>query len=350
VPDRDAVQVMTIHKSKGLEFPVVMVAEAVVGTMPAHFGEDTRTRLRRNMAGIEPYLDPIEEERRVLYVAMTRAERHVVLTTTLGKQSPYLAEFPSEPLPEKPPAAIKRFYPHVARRAPPLHLSHGEIYNYDFCPRRYLLENRYGFAGQVIMPLRAGQSLHRALEIYHRLKRDGEEVSRDRRGLIFERAWIRPRDNKKAKAEFDRLFKVFDAYANRFEAPGPGRLLVVETEQPFYFAQGLGVLTGKIDLVREREGALEIVEFKFHANPMMPDYPRKQLDHYSLAYSKDHPRLVVHYLQEDREEVLSSREPDPIRAELDETFNHINREDFAAIPVAKNCRLCPVRFACMDRC
>jgi ATP-dependent DNA helicase UvrD/PcrA len=347
-PSDEAVQIMTIHKSKGLEFSVVVVADVVEGAIPAHFPENVRTRLRRDLAKLPSRLDEMEEERRVLYVAMTRAERHVILVTSPDRISVFLGEFKSCPVPEKPPAPVQRAYIHASRKAPPLHLYHGEVYNYHFCPKRYLLENRYGFAGQVIAPLRAGQSLHRALEIFHRLRRDGEHVTRDRRARIFERAWIRPRDTKKGQAEFDTLCKIFQRYTERFDTDSD-RIRVVETEQPFYAAQGMGVLTGKIDLVRERNDALEIVEFKFHANPMMPDYPQRQLDHYSLAYPGERPRLVVHYLKEDREDVIAGREPDPIRAELDETFSRISRGAFDAIPAPQKCRLCPARFACSDR-
>ncbi len=348
-PPQDAVQVMTIHKAKGLEFPVVVVADVVEGSIPADFPENVRTRLRRLLAGIEPHLVSMEEERRVLYVAMTRAERYVLLATEPGKRSPFLGEFPAAPFPGKLPAPVPAAAAHPARHVPPLHLSHGDVYNYHLCPRRYLLQDRYGFAGQVIAPLRAGQSLHRALEIYHRLRRDGEHVSADRRERIFERSWIRPRSSRDAKAEHDRLFGVFTRYVDGFERGDSGRIRVVATEQPFYVTEGRGVLTGKIDLVRERDDALEIVEFKFNRNPMMQDYPRLQLDHYSLAYPDEQPRLVVHYLKEDREDVMPTPQPEPVRQELDGIFRRIDHEHFDATPDRRKCRLCPVRPACAER-
>ncbi|NIR58503.1 MAG: hypothetical protein GWO02_02790, partial [Gammaproteobacteria bacterium] len=290
-PREDAVQVMTIHTAKGLEFPVVVVADAVEGAIPAHFPESVRAQLRRELAGVEPWLDETEEERRVLYVALTRAQDRVILATTPQAPSPFLEEFPSVPAPSgKMPRPARRFYSHAPRRAPPLHVHHSQVYDYHFCPKRYLLADGYGFASQVIAPVSAGQSLHRALEIFHRLKRDGERVTPDRRARIFERAWVRPRDARKARREYENLYGIFERYARQWEDT-TARMRVLQPEQPVYVAQAAGILTGRIDLLRERDDALEIVEFKYHANPMMPDYPQRQLEHYSLAFANERPRL-----------------------------------------------------------
>lgn len=345
----DAVSLMTIHKAKGLEFRVVAIADASEGSIPAHFPENLRTRLRRELAGIETHLDPEEEERRVLYVGMTRARAYLILAAATGKTSHFLSEFgQARALLEGPiPNVVVDAYGSRRKEAPPFHEHHSAIYNYHFCPRRYLLESRYGFAGRPIAPLRTGQSLHRALEIYHRLRAAGERVTPDRRERIFERAWLRPRGAHAAEAERKELYGVFSDYADQWEAGERERgLRTLEVERPFFVAEGRGVLTGRIDLVRERQGRLEIVEFKYHRNPMLPDYPRRQLEHYSLAYPDEEPALVVHYLKEGQEEDIPRRAAEPVRAELDTVFNNIARRQFDAQPSRQTCRLCPVRFAC----
>lgn len=66
-PQADAVSMMTLHNAKGLEFPVVFVTGMEEGLFP----------LSRSMDSA----DDLEEERRLFYVGMTRAEEKLYLTT-----------------------------------------------------------------------------------------------------------------------------------------------------------------------------------------------------------------------------------------------------------------------------
>ncbi|MDQ0230649.1 ATP-dependent helicase [Metabacillus malikii] len=65
------VQLMTIHRSKGLEFPYVYIVGAVDGSLPHDFALE---------AARKGNYDYLEEERRLLYVAMTRAKEHLLLS------------------------------------------------------------------------------------------------------------------------------------------------------------------------------------------------------------------------------------------------------------------------------
>lgn len=107
--DRSAVALMTIHAAKGLEFPVVVVADLGrnrVARTPRILFDGDRAGLRVVRAG-EDNLEALEfaalkqaahareaeEERRILHVAVTRAEERLVLsaTTPLGPD----AEWPT---------------------------------------------------------------------------------------------------------------------------------------------------------------------------------------------------------------------------------------------------------------
>ena len=67
----DCVYLMTIHLSKGLEFPVVFIVGLEEDLFPSALSLNTRSEL--------------EEERRLFYVALTRAEQKAVLTYTLSR-------------------------------------------------------------------------------------------------------------------------------------------------------------------------------------------------------------------------------------------------------------------------
>ena len=109
----DAVRVMSIHKSKGLEFPVVIVAgmgkkmnmQDVMGNMVIHpemgvgmmsIDLEKRTEsstLLRNMIRSSIGLENLGEELRVLYVALTRAKEKLILTGTMKNAEEKLREY-----------------------------------------------------------------------------------------------------------------------------------------------------------------------------------------------------------------------------------------------------------------
>lgn len=109
--DADAVQLMTLHSSKGLEFPVVFLVGLEEGLFPSQ------------MAMNEP--GRIEEERRLCYVGMTRAEQFLTLSYAetrriygeerRGRVSRFVREIPTEYLEEIRLGSVKKqaFVPRV---------------------------------------------------------------------------------------------------------------------------------------------------------------------------------------------------------------------------------------------
>ncbi len=100
---RDArVLMMTMHSAKGLEFPVVIISGLEEGLFPHSRSIDDEAEL--------------EEERRLCYVGITRAQRRLVLTSAARRRvfgdyqatepSRFLAEIPSELLEEAPSAFL----------------------------------------------------------------------------------------------------------------------------------------------------------------------------------------------------------------------------------------------------
>ena len=73
-----SVTIMTLHGSKGLEFPVVFIYGVDQGSIPLES---------------EKHPSDIEEERRLFYVGMTRAKEELLLTTS-GEMSKFLKKLP----------------------------------------------------------------------------------------------------------------------------------------------------------------------------------------------------------------------------------------------------------------
>ena len=104
--DADAVVMMTMHSAKGLEFPNVFIVGAEEGIFPGMraIGEQ----------------EEIEEERRLCYVAITRAKKRLTITsarqrmlyghTTVNRRSRFLEEIPPELLLQKAAARPQPIY------------------------------------------------------------------------------------------------------------------------------------------------------------------------------------------------------------------------------------------------
>ncbi len=130
----DAVRLMTIHRAKGLEFPVVCVADLGRESPPSgrdliRVGRDGRVGLRLKTLdggrprpalayraiGQERARDEADEEARLFYVAMTRAREQLILSGAIACESWPEAKPGASPLAWIAPA----FVPDVAQRATP---------------------------------------------------------------------------------------------------------------------------------------------------------------------------------------------------------------------------------------
>ncbi len=105
--DADAIWVMTLHSSKGLEFPVVFLTGMDDGLLP-HLNAIQSSRFKP---------EAIEEERRLCYVGMTRAEDALIVTRAqrrriFGQMERYA---PSRFFKEIPPRYLERLTDPLAR-------------------------------------------------------------------------------------------------------------------------------------------------------------------------------------------------------------------------------------------
>jgi len=93
------VKLSTIHAAKGLEFKVVFVVALEEGILPHH-----RSMTQKRATDDQAYDAGLEEERRLMYVAMTRASDHLHLTRAEFRRNEYME--PSRFLQELPQALL----------------------------------------------------------------------------------------------------------------------------------------------------------------------------------------------------------------------------------------------------
>ncbi len=232
-PEANAVAVVTVHKAKGLEWPVVFMVGLVDGRFPARGRREQLAVPDSLLRGALPAVDAhVQEERRLFYVGMTRARDELVLTHALdygGRRTRRLSPFVLEALdlpagtspPARPTSPAERLeaatgspatpVPAPDRGAPrhePLVLSFYQVDDYLTCPLKY----RYVHVMRVpVAPHHAlvyGKALHAAVQEFHRRHARGEVMTEDALVAAFEAAWTSEgfvsRDHEEARLEAGR--------------------------------------------------------------------------------------------------------------------------------------------------
>ncbi len=311
--DADAVNVLTVHKAKGLEFPVVFLVSLVKDKFPP--------RGRREPIELPDELvkEPVptgdvhlQEERRLFYVGMTRAQRELYLTSALdfgGARHRKVSQFVLEAM-DKPRAdeqylktsameAIAQNAPDpetipVAPRAIPndelINLSHYQVDDYLTCPLRY----KYVHILRVpLLPHHSivyGKALHQAVQSYFQQKINGKSITLKELLDIFHRTWIsegfltREHEEKRLEAGRQALSKFYQEQEKSGVVPA-------SVEEEFSFLSGSNRVRGRWDRVDQRDDGVTIVDFKSSAVRQQKAADKRareslQLAIYALAYQQ----------------------------------------------------------------
>ena len=205
-PDVDAVHVMTVHKAKGLEFPIVFLPGLVADRFPARSRREPLALPIELVDEVLPEGDGhLQEERRLFYVAMTRARDELILSHAsesaggrARRLSPFVVEaldlptagfqgeaFPSSTHATGPLARIAAAEPRTdapeADRLPvegPLTLSHSAIDDYLSCPLRYKYAQVVRVPTTPHHSMIYGSALHKAVQEFHRSQSRGKPSPR----------------------------------------------------------------------------------------------------------------------------------------------------------------------------
>jgi len=387
--DEDAVNVLTIHQAKGLEFPVVFLVGLVSGRFPSANRRDAIPLpdglIKDILPGAESDFHK-QEERRLFYVGMTRAKEELYLTSAKdygGKRPRKPSQFVSEAL-DLPPAALNVVKGSpvasllrrgkqpveevmsddlvlIPRGEEMLVLSNKKIDDYLTCPMKY----RYIHVLKV--PIRQhhsviyGSAIHQAIKRYNTARHIGEAISLSDVQDAFRKAWqtegFLTREHEELRyQEGLQALSEFYTHAQAEEATP------TYIEQHFSFIDSGVKIVGVFDRIdipnvnRPQDGL--IIDYKTSQVKSQEEAEKKtkasrQLAIYALAY--EHlfnalpsalelrfltPKLFIGRV------APTEKALDRARSEIERAAKGIRAGRFPAEPSYFACSYCPYRAIC----
>lgn len=294
----DAVRIMTVHQAKGMQWPAVFVPCLRANRFPS------RRQGGRSIWNIIPekavpnadrYKGTKEDERRLFYVALTRAEKYLFCSwgpILDNQQQRRVSEFFTELTqsefvlgadPSKPP---HRLQPQARVADSPLPLTFSELRYYFQCPYDFKLRFLYGFDSPINRALGFGKSLHDALcEIHAESIRgnvpsisDVPKLVQDHLHLPFANTQVLENSVRGAEKALKQYLEKHGEQLTRLEH--------AEKTVELKLADGI-VVSGRIDLIRRTDtNEIAIVDFKSGEDTQPQEMTRLQLQVYAAGYQK----------------------------------------------------------------
>ena len=374
-----AVHVLTVHKSKGLEWPIVFMVDCMQNRFPSTRRSDPVEIPAELIKDTLPTGDFHEqEERRLFYVGMTRAKERLYLTSAEdlgGKRKWKVSQFVLEAL-DLPKDAARPFraqaIEQLRRLAPPpeavglalapiaddepLAISHRQVDDYETCPLKYQ------YIHILRIPLRQhhsvvyGSALHNAVEFYLRRRAAGNYTSLEDFLRAFDDAWrnegflTREHEDQRKRAGVAALTRFYHEEEASGQKP-------TDVEREFGFNLGLNRVRGRFDRVDETPEGLVIVDYKSSdvTDQKKADQRAReslQLKIYALAQHEMTGRLPARVELRFLESGLTGRHTPTLgdlvtaRDAIEAAARGIRLREFEATPDYQACRYCPYNQIC----
>ncbi|AKM83055.1 hypothetical protein A2422_04415 [Candidatus Woesebacteria bacterium RIFOXYC1_FULL_31_51] len=376
--ENDAVNILTIHSSKGLEFPVVFLVNLVAQRFPSTERKEQIPIPEELIKEVLPQGDfHLQEERRLFYVGMTRAKERLFLTAAdyygEGKREKKLSPFIFEALEDLKlnDSKLKKNNKNIDfsdnKRSEQVnlpinnklldinYLSYSQIETFKTCPMHYKLRYIYKIPTPTSASISFGISIHSTFNEFYRKVKDGAKPTEKLICEILKNNWID--DGFSSKEHERKFFEKGKVYLSGFlkESFNPKKLPIL-LEQKFTIPLDKTLkIGGTIDRIDQlKDGSLEIMDYKTGATiPTQKEVDNNlQLSFYALAATKilskpfnrkpEEIKLSLYYL-DSQEKITTTRTQKDLDKATQEIFkvrDEICKSDFK----------CSNHFFCQGKC
>lgn len=375
----ELVKIMTVHASKGLEFKYVFVGSMVDARFPSRGRTDAIPLPDGLVQERLPEGDAhLEEERRLFYVAITRAKDRLYLTgahhyggTRPKKPSAFLAEAGLE-VPEVSGAFEDAKRLMLQEREEPVtsdiihyelkkRFSFTQLAAFRKCPLQYKFEHIYRIPKFGTYQKSFGQSVHKAyqhildLHQFRLQEQPGSAflVTLEEAEQIYEDAWIDEwYENRDRHDEYKAKGK--QAVKNFWQACFTKTPELFGVELPFTLVLGIHSLMGKIDRIDKLpDGTVAVFDYKTgKAKDELDAEDKEQLQLYQVALEEKGikvSRLAYIYVLDwvvTDVDLLKAEKREAFLTKIAERMEAITLSDFKATPEPFTCKYCDFKNIC----
>lgn len=265
----DAVDLTTVHRAKGLEWPAVLVPSMTASRFPTtRTGQAQDWLVPRGQFNAARYEGSDPDERRLFYVALTRARdwlsvsRHERVTTRQVRASPYFQELAATRI--DPGDVALPPIETVGAGAQTIEVSFSEVAAFLDCALAYRLRNLVGFQPRLAPELGYGKAVHHVLRtVADVTKATGRVPDRAAIDAILDAGFFLATANKPAHRQLKEARRLVTTYANDH---ADDLFRVWEAERPFELHLDGILVRGRADVLLDHEGgvptALAILDYK----------------------------------------------------------------------------------------
>jgi len=354
----NAVDLTTVHRAKGLEWPAVFVPSVTANRFPTtRTGEVQPWLVPRGQFDAARYEGSDADERRLFYVAMTRARdwlsvsRHSRVNTRAVGASPYYRELAHlEVKPED--IALPVIEIDESTADDPISITYSELAAFIECGHAFRLRDMIGFQPRLAPELGYGKAVHHVMRaVAEATKASGDVPTPSEIDGILDASFFLPTANKPAHRQLkDAARRLVTTYAEKYEAD---LHRVWETERPFELHLDGVTVTGRADVILDQEGgiptALAIVDYKTSTTGEIHDHAL-QLQVYADAGRREGLDVRGAYIHDLKAASRDPVEVDPAAIAQAETqvalaAAQIRAREYRANPGLR-CRRCEVRTIC----
>lgn len=365
--DLDGVTVTTVHQAKGLEWPVVFVPCLTASRFPSRMtGRAKDWLIPRERFPAARYEGSDDDERRLFYVALTRARDHLYVSThervTTKRVAPsaYFQEVAGDRLraSDDPLWSPTTLPPRAAGEEDKPTFTFSELALYLTCPLSYRYRMNLGFQPTAAKELGYGKAVHHILRRMAELTREKRRLPQTSEvDALFDSEFYLPYADRPA---YDQMRVRASELVTRYLTDFADDLeRVWEVERSFELHLEEANLGGRADVILDREGgelgALALVDYKTRADAHLDPIHALQLSIYTAAGRGEGFDVRAAYLHDLAAEKILARKSVPIgdpevgaaKSQASELAGAIRRRQFAP-KVGGHCRTCDVRFVCPE--